>query len=403
MLKRLHRRMVLLAIVAFFLVITLVAVLVNLINYRVVTERLDHTIGFILRFEEASPSAPPPGPFMELPNKEDNYMTRFFSVRYDEAGELVAVSTNYIAEVDETQALEYADRVRNLKTDSGYIGNYRFAVSEIDGYKIITFLNVARDQDAMKSLLILSVSVALGSLILVSVIVILLSKRAIKPFAANIESQKQFITNASHELKTPLTSISTSMDVIALEHGEDEWIANVKKQAQRMSKLVNELVVLSRLDEATPFQNKESFSLSDTAWEMVEVCQQEAKAQQKELSVNIQDNVFMVGEKSAIQKMLSVLLENAIRYSDPQTAIRFDVLKKKNKIYIETFNSCKFETPPDIKRLFDRFYRPDISRSTDTGGTGIGLAVAKAVAEKHGGDISAECPDNKSILFRVIL
>lgn len=170
-----------------------------------------------------------------------------------------------------------------------------------------------------------------------------------------------------------------------------------------MSKLVNELVVLSRLDEATPFQNKESFSLSDTAWEIVEVCQQEAKAQQKELSINIQDNVFMVGEKSAIQKMLSVLLENAIRYSDSQTTIRFDVLKKKNKIYVETFNSCKFETPPDVKRLFDRFYRPDISRSTDTGGTGIGLAVAKAVAERHGGEISAECPDNKSILFRVIL
>ena len=107
--------------------------------------------------------------------------------------------------------------------------------------------------------------------------------------------------------------------------------------------------------------------------------------------------------KNAMQKMMSVLLENAVKYSKPDDDIRFEVLKKNDVITIETFNRCAFESIPDVERLFDRFYRPDSSRSSDTGGTGIGLAVAKAVAEKHGGTIIAECPDKESILFRVTL
>ena len=170
-----------------------------------------------------------------------------------------------------------------------------------------------------------------------------------------------------------------------------------------MTKLVRELVMLSRLDEGTPFPDMESFSLSEIACELVEAWSQQAKALKKEFQVDIQDNLYIMGEKSAVQKMISVLLDNAIKYSDTEGKICFKAYKKKGKTIIETFNTCAFSELPDVNRLFDRFYRPDSARSEDTGGTGIGLSIAKAVAEKHGGTISAECPDEHSILFRVIL
>lgn len=403
MLKKMRCRMVSLAIVSFFIVIMLVAVMVNVINYYVVTERADKTLHYIARFEKASPAAPRRGTFMELPNREDNYMTRFFSVRLKDDGEIAGISTDYIAEIDDAKAAEYAQEVLRRSNATGYIDSYRYAVSEVSEYKIISFLNVAKEQNSMKSLLLLSIAVAMGSLALVSLIIILLSGKAIRPFAANIENQKQFITNAGHELKTPLTSISTSIDVIALEHGEDEWVANVKNQVVRMTRLVSELVMLSRLDEDTPFPDMESFSLSEVAGELVAACGQQAKALTKEFRADIQDDLYITGDKSAFQKMISALLDNAIKYSDAEGKIFFKAYKKKGKTIIETFNTCAFSELPDVNRLFDRFYRPDSARSEDTGGTGIGLSIAKAVAEKHGGTISAECPDEHSILFRVIL
>ena len=169
-----------------------------------------------------------------------------------------------------------------------------------------------------------------------------------------------------------------------------------------MSKLVGEMVALSRLDEAGAVLNKEKFSLTEAAWEIAETVQPQAKAAGKFLEINIQDDLEYLGDKAQIQKMMSVLLDNAVRYGDEKGRIEFSVCRER-KTYIRVWNSCHFDSPPDLKRLFDRFYRPDSSRNTQTGGTGIGLSLAKAVAEKHGGTITARCPDKDSILFEAVL
>ena len=316
---------------------------------------------------------------------------------------IVESSLDFIASVDEDDLLYYTDSALGKNTDRGYIDGYRYVRSYVDGTTVITFLNCERELQSMSLILAMTLAISGAALILVFILVLLFSKKAIQPIAQNIEIQKRFITDAGHELKTPLTSISTSLDVIEIDKGEDEWTQNIRSQVSRMSGLVSELVALSKLDEIKPVPDKEQFDLSGAVWETLEVFIPQAKARGKEIKTDVQENVSIIGEKVSIQQMLSVLIDNAIKYSDDGGKISFSMHKNKNRTHIEVYNTCNYEKAPDVNRLFDRFYRPDESRNTTTGGNGIGLAVAKAVAEAHGGKILAICPDGKSMKITVDL
>jgi len=409
MLKKLRWRFILAAMGAFFAVIVLIAFLVNFFTYAVITNRVDQSIEMIASSDFSSPRdmMPEPrgggNPFEGRPDKEASYMMRFFIVRVEDSGDATYISTDFVASIDADTAVEYANKALAKRSDEGYIGNYRYAKSDNSGETVLIFLNASRELQFARTLCLLTIEISLASLILVFILVVIFSKKAIRPIENNIKQQKQFITDASHELKTPLTSISTSLDVITAEHGEDEWTDNIKKQTGRMTKLVSELVTLSRLDEDIPLPNKERFSLSNAAWETVDIYQSQAKGRGKKMTIDIAENVEIFGDKSAVQQMLSVLLDNAVRYSNDEGEIRFSVYTKKNKARIEVYNTCDYDTPPDVNRLFDRFYRPDGSRSSETGGTGVGLAIAQAVAESHGGTIKAICPDGKSMTIKVTI
>ena len=404
--------LILAAMMAFAAVIALIGILVNAVNYAAVTRRLDNTITSILAYEkkpreepakEPGKEARPAGPFMALPDVESNYMMRFFIVRCDEGGNVSSVFTDFIASVDEETAVSYAQSVLKSGKESGYWKDYRWARQDNDGETVVLFLNAGRELQYMHTLLRLTLAVSALALVLVFLLVVLFSKKAMRPFEHNMEKQKQFITDASHELKTPLTSISASTDVIGLEHGEDEWTENIRAQTARMTRLVNELVTLSRLDEEHPIPVKETFSLSNAAWEIAEIYRTQAKACGREFEAEIQEDLSMTGDRDSVQRILSVLLDNAVRYSDENGTIKLTVKGKRNKAVIEVYNTCDYDSPPDVNRLFDRFYRPDHSRNSETGGTGVGLAIAKAAAEAHGGDIRAICPDGKSMTIIVTL
>lgn len=411
MLKKIRWRFIGAAMLAFFLVIFLLGSLVNIVNYYVVTGRNDETIRYILEFEHkrgnfsrGDHGMKPPGmPFAGMPDKEANYMTRFFIVSLDRDNNIRSTSMDYVASINESDAEAYADRVLAKKGSKGYIDNYRYSVIRNEDQTVIVFLNSAREVQYMRSLLIMTLLISLGSLILVFILVLLLSKRAIRPIAQNIELQKRFITDAGHELKTPLTSISTSLDVIEIEHGNDEWTDNIRRQIGRMKGLVAELVTLSRLDEVKPVHVKEEIDLAAAAWEIVEVFIPQAKAKGKEIVTGIEDDVTVTGDRASIQQMLSVLLDNAVKYSDGREAVKINIRRSRGKVRIVVYNSCSYQTVPDVNRLFDRFYRPDESRNSSTGGNGIGLAIARAVAEIHGGRISASCPDGRSMTITVEL
>lgn len=191
--------------------------------------------------------------------------------------------------------------------------------------------------------------------------------------------------------------------MIEMEHGEDEWTKNIHNQTSKMTRMVTDLVMLSRLDEENPFPDKTEFSLSDAAWEVAEPFASLAKAQGKNYTQRIEENITLCGNPDAVRQLISVLLDNALKYSDENGTIRLDIYQIHGKKKIEVFNICVLEDTKNLSRLFDRFYRPDASRSRKTGGTGIGLSIAKAVVEVHGGKIRVNSKDGKSIKFQVSL
>lgn len=403
MLKKLRRRFIAAAMAAIGAVTLVLLCAVNLWNYKITTDSLDATLDIMSLTGSYSS-----GKDYSLPeifgghSSEEMYMTRFFAVYYDKNGKAAGVFRDYIATVSVEQALSYSSDALSSGRERGYYGDYRYRVLGASGGSIVVFLNAVPEQQSMNTLLRVSVIVSLLALLAAFALITAFSKKATAPYMKNMQLQKQFITDAGHELKTPLTSISTSADVLKLETGENEWVDNIQKQAARMSKLVANLVTLSKLDEGAQMPDMCDFSLSDAAWEVSEPFELRAVAQGKKYSRSIEDNITVHGDMAAVQQMISILLDNAFKYSDEGGEIRLSVRKQHKGSVIEVYNTCAEGSLGDISRFFDRFYRADKARSAD-GGTGIGLSIARAVAEAHGGSISAESADGRSIVFRAVI
>ncbi len=405
MLSKMRRRFIASAMAAMGAVTLVLLVAVNLWNYTITTNRLDDTIDALVTTGQEPYSGSSSFTLPDIfgsDSPEAKYMMRYFAVVYDSNGDALRVFSDYIATVSAQQALYYTSDVLSTGHTQGYYGDYRYCVKSGSAASAVIFLNASPEQQSMKTLLTVSLIVAAASLLLGFALVAAFSKKAIAPYVRNMELQKQFITDAGHELKTPLTSISTSADVLKMENGDNEWVDNIQKQTVRMSKLVKNLVTLSRLDEGMPLPDRTEFSLSDAAWEAAEPFEMRAKAQGKSFSQSISSELTMTGDMAAVQQLISILLDNAFKYSDDGGEIRLSVYPQHKNNIIEVYNTCPPDSLGDIDRFFDRFYRADSSRKYD-GGTGIGLAIAKATAQALGGSISAATEDGKSIVFKVIL
>ena len=211
--------------------------------------------------------------------------------------------------------------------------------------------------------------------------------------------KKQFITDASHELKTPITVIATSLKVLEMEVGQQKWIDKAESQTEKLTELVNELVTLSRMDEeASPLQMAD-FPVSDALTETAESFRDFAASAGHTLVVRVTPGLTYCGDEYAIRQLVSILLDNAVKYAAPEAPIAFSLEKGRHGVVIRTENRCDTLNTAALGRLFDRFYRADPARSGETGGFGIGLAIARSIAEGHHGTIRAESPDGCTVIF----
>ncbi len=406
MLKKLRQKFILSALLSVGLVILVLIAGINLLNVQAARRAQERVIDGILDYEFTPKNEPRPRPINEMPWAGDpgsEFTSRFFVVRCDPDRTIKSFGHEFINSVDEETAGVYASQALDSGRNSGRIGNFRYRIAEREDELILVFLNIQEETRQQSKLLRDSTLIGLCSLACVTLLVLLLSEPAMRPYMKNIERQKQFITDAGHELKTPITSITTSADIAAMEYGDDEWIANIQTQAARLTKLVNDLVTLSRLDEETPFPEPTRFSLSEAAWETGESFQARAKAEDKIFQTEIEENIELLGDRASVQKLISILLDNAFKYSEPGGQVRFCVRHKNAKAVIEVANTCRHPLPDDPERLFDRFYRPDSSRSTETGGIGLGLSIAKAIVENHRGEITVSESSPGTIRFQVLI
>lgn len=395
MLKRMRRRFLLAAMASMLAVQLSIAVAVNGWNYVMTVRGLDDVIGRILEQRHG------PG---GRPGREIPYGMRFFIVKRSADGEAAEIYMEPPGMIPRDQAVQEGRVVLESGRPRGFLSGFRYRVFASDEGSLLIFLNCEREQDTMRIFLFISCSVVVMSLGIIWLLVNILSKRAMAPYMKSLELQKQFITDAGHELKTPVTSISASADVLEAEYGENEWTRNIKKQTGRLSRLIADLITLSRLKEEAPLPDMQEFSLSEAAWETAESFLPLAKAREKKYVQRIEEGLFLCGDRALIQQLFSLLLDNAVKYSDEGGSIELSVYKKQRRIYIEVFNTCGEDSCPEPDRLFDRFYRPDRSRSRETGESGIGLSIASSIVKAHGGKLSAVRLEKRGgILFRARL
>lgn len=337
----------------------------------------------------------------EVRNKEARFVTRFFTVVIDDAGEVVECNTDFIASVDEEQAVAYARELVATSQERGWYSSFRYKLSKQEGNTRVVFVDGSNNRSIMANSLISAAVILIVCGLLVILLIVFFSNRAVKPVAESYEKQKQFITDANHELKTPLTLILANLDIAEAELGQNEWLEDIRYEGEQMTILVNKLVALSRMDEDGNKLDKVHFSLSDACLDMASEFQAGAEAQGKSFETLIADNVVLNGNESAIRQLVSILLDNALKYCDKDGKICFRLSGGHHPV-ISLSNTFKDVDKTELGKLFDRFYRSDKAR-TSGNGFGIGLSIAKAIVEKHGGSIEANKAGDGVIEFKVVL
>lgn len=408
MINRLRRRFVMIAMSSVTLVIVLLSLAVNIVNFISTNADLNDMLEIIYENQGAVPDFPRggrPNGMQGVPiTPETPYSTRYFVISYYEDGRLRNTDMRHIAAVTEDDVGTYLSIALNHGEGFGYFDNYKYyVVSAGGGEYMATFLECHQELRSIRMFAFVSVLVGAVCIMLVYILVMFFSKRAIDPVVKSVEKQKQFITNASHELKTPLTVITTSLKVLEMEVGEQKWISKAQAQTEKMSALVNDLVTLSRLDEEKPVLRIADFNISEAVTETTESFRDFAAAQGHDLETKIPSGLIYRGDEYAVRQLVSILLDNAVKYSDEGGGIRLSLERAKRGVVLKTCNACTGMDPAELGRLFDRFYRVEKSRSKQTGGFGVGLSIARSIAEAHKGSIRAECPDAYSIQFTVIL
>lgn len=441
MIRNLRKRFTIVAMGSMFAVLATIMTIFNILNYVRFVDDADNTLRMIAENDGKFPSPPSmqserkkgegapdpelekkqgasepePGKRPEDPREKRNpqigeqegmspeapYLTRYFSVRMDKTGNVISSDLQNIAAVTEEEAKRYAKVVFASQKTKGFQDIYRYtSVQEDDGI-IVIFLDSRQELESFRTNLLTSLVVSAAGLLAVFVLVLIFSGIVFRPVAEGYEKQRQFITDASHEIKTPLTIIDANIEVIEMEHGGDEWTKSVRKQVQRLADFTRQLIALTKLDEEGLWKHKTEFSLTNAIKESIQPFEVFAKTCGKTVETDVQEQITMLGDEKSIRQLISILMDNAVKYSLAESTIYVSLEKKGRKMQFEVYNETYDVPEGNLDILFERFYRLDASRNSETGGSGIGLSVARAIVESHQGKIRAHSDDGKSIRVSV--
>ncbi len=376
--KHLQRRFFFTALLAVLVLLLFLLSAINIFNavsvYKDNWERLEEIVEF-----ESTASAQF---FKNRPREETFLASSYFVVREN------MVDTSRVADISASEARNLASQA---EASEGRVGKYIYEKAE----DVIVFLDVERDVKSILRVLLLSFAFGIFCFVLMVPVVLVLSKKAIKPVEESLEKQKQFITDAGHEIKTPLAIIQANTEAMTLIEGENKWTRNIHKQVLRLEGLMKTLLELSRMQEAQG--QKTVFSLSTLLNEEIEAFR-EAFALKEVKVISTVEELELSSLEDRIKTLLSILLENSLKYTQEGGELLI-TLKSSGVMTLENTTEALPSCPAD--RLFERFYRPDEARSRKTGGYGIGLSIAASIVQGEKGEIKAEYPATNRIRFTI--
>ena len=333
---------------------------------------------------------------------EAPFETRYFWVRFDADRNISQTYMERIVSISDQEARASAVKVLTSGRSSGYLGALQYLICEEDDGWMVLFVDCSSAFSSALSLLLASVAVGVFALGMMLLLVWLMSGKAVAPAVESMEKQKRFISDAGHELKTPLAIISANVDVLEMTDVRNEWTASIRHQVKRMTSLVENMLVLSRMEEDPSARVFTDVDLSHIVQEISASYEAVALSEGKTLDVHIDENLHISGDARSLQQLLTLLMDNAVKYSDDGGKISIALLHDRKSIWLDVANTCGQMPSGDLNRLFDRFYRGDEARSSKKSGYGIGLSVARAIVENHGGTITAASGSDSTIHFKVI-
>lgn len=417
MIRKLKIKFILLSALSLLVLLSAIVAGMNLLNYRSVVREADEVLSLLSRNKGKFPDLDldfnldfaigfdrldiwgerfPHGLSPELP-----YESRYFSVLLAQNSRILLVETDRITAVSAEQAARYGVEAMQIGNERGFLDSFRYVMTVEGDTTRVTFLDCGRKLDAFHSFLTTSVLMAAAGFVIVLFVIAFFSGKFIRPIAESHEKQKRFITDAGHEIKTPLTIINANVDLLEMDIGKNECLQDIQQQTKRLTALTNELVYLARMEEAEQSLPMIEFPVSEVVEETAAPFKTLAQMQEKTFLCEVQPLLSMRGNDKAISQLVSVLMDNALKYSPAGGAVSLHLSRKNKTLQLTVTNTTETPVPPEaLSRVFDRFYRTDPSRNSATGGHGIGLSLAKAIVTAHGGKIGAETVNDGNV-FRI--
>lgn len=388
-LQRLRLRLIAGAMASIAGALLAIFAVVNVWNYLLFTQQVDYVVDMIHDHGGEIPDRPPTNSEPQI-TLETPFETRYFVVAFDADRATLSIDTDHIAAIDRDAAGDSAAEILAEGREQGYWGQYRYHVYlNEDGGGSLVVVDCFRQFQAADTLLTISASVMAACIVVTLIVIVPLSKRIMRPYIRNLERQRRFVTDASHELKTPVAIITANVELMEELDGETQWTRSTKKQAGRLTELIGDLMELARADE---LDSRDSFSDVDVS-RIVERGVEDflplAEASEKHLITSIDEGAVVKGDEASLTRLVSVLLDNAIKYSDEHGDVEVTLSVTRGSVQLVVSNPASSLTAGETSQLFERFYRPDAARERSAGGYGIGLSIARSIVERHGGEIRA--------------